>query len=554
MSDTYTAGQLPPANLLPNLPALLADYFTCPPASGPGGDVAFGTSGHRGKSSAGTFNGAHILAITQAICDLRQTFAATGPLFLGKDTHALSEAAFRTALGVLAANGVETRIDIDLGFTPTPVISHAILTHNGPQPAQLADGVVITPSHNPPTDGGFKYNPVSGGPADTGITARIAASANAYLVASNAGVRTIPYVEALAAKTTVRHDYITPYVADLGNVIDMAAIREAKLKLCADALGGSGLDYWAHIAGHYGLDIARRNCDHDPSFRFMCVDHDGKIRMDCSSKFAMAGLVDLKDSYDLAFGNDPDFDRHGIVTPKGGLMNPNHFLSVAVWYLLQHRPGWRDDVRIGKTVVTTSLIDQVVEKLGYETFEVPVGFKWFVEDKAKGIGLCPGTLAFGGEESAGASFLRRDGTVWTTDKDGFILALLAAEILAVTGRDPADIYQEIIGDRTYAYRRVDVPSTPERNAALKGLEAEQITALEVAGAAITAKLVRAPGNGAAIGGLKVTTDDGWFAVRPSGTEAIYKLYGESFLGEEHLDQLLTAAQEVVNAVFAAASL
>ena len=554
MSDTYTAGQLPPASLLPNLPALLADYFTCPPAAGHEGDVAFGTSGHRGKSSAGTFNEPHVLAIAQAICDLREPFEATGPLFLGKDTHALSEAAFRTALGVLAANGVETRIDADLGFTPTPVISHAILTHNAPQPAQLADGIIITPSHNPPDAGGLKYNPVSGGPADTDITARIAETANAYLAAGNTGVRAVPYPDALAAKTTVRHDYITPYVADLGNVVDMAAIREAKLELCADALGGSGLDYWAHIAERYGLDIAQRNCDYDPSFRFMCVDHDGKIRMDCSSKFAMAGLVDLKDSYNLAFGNDPDFDRHGIVTPKGGLMNPNHFLSVAVWYLLQHRPGWRDDVRIGKTVVTTSLIDQVVGKLGYKAFEVPVGFKWFVHDGQTGIGLCPGTLAFGGEESAGASFLRRDGTVWTTDKDGFILALLAAEILAVTGRDPADIYQEIIGERTYAYRRIDVPSTPERNAALKALDAEQITAWEVAGTAIRAKLVCAPGNGAAIGGLKVTTDDGWFAVRPSGTEAIYKLYGESFLGEEHLDQLLAAAQEVVNAVFAAANL
>jgi phosphoglucomutase len=554
MPDTYTPGQLPPASLLPNLPALLADYFTCPPAADTTGAVSFGTSGHRGKSSAGTFNEPHILAITQAICDLRESFGAAGPLFLGKDTHALSEAAFRTALGVLAANGVDTRIDADLGFTPTPVISHAILSFNASKPAQLADGIVITPSHNPPTDGGFKYNPISGGPADTDITAKVADAANAYLAKGNEGVRTLPYPEALAAPCVVRHDYITPYVADLASVVDMEAIRKAGLKLCADALGGSGLDYWAHIAETYGLDIELRNCDYDPSFRFMCVDHDGKIRMDCSSKDAMAGLVDLKDKYDLAFGNDPDFDRHGIVTPVGGLMNPNHYLSVAVWYLLQHRPNWRSDVRIGKTVVTTSLIDQVVEGLGHEVFEVPVGFKWFVEDKAKGMGLCPGTLAFGGEESAGASFLRQDGTVWTTDKDGFILALLAAEIRAVTGRDPAEIYQEIIGDRTYAYRRIDVPSTTERNQALKGLKPDQVTADEVAGAKITAKLVAAPGNGAAIGGLKVTTADGWFAVRPSGTEAIYKLYGESFQGEEHLDELLTAARGVVDAVFAASGL
>ncbi len=554
MSLSPLAGKNPPASLLPNLPSLLADYATCPPAAGNEGLVSFGTSGHRGVSAKGTFNEPHIQAITQAICDLRAEFGATGPLFLGKDTHALSEVAFRTALGVLAANGVETRIDADLGFTPTPVISHAILTFNARKPARLADGIVITPSHNPPTDGGFKYNPISGGPADTEITGKIAKLANAYLAKGNAGVRVLPYPAALAAACTVRHDYITPYVADLESVVDMAAIRKAGLKLCADALGGSGLDYWARIAEHYGLDIARRNCDYDPSFRFMRVDHDGKIRMDCSSAYAMAGLVDLKDEYGLAFGNDPDFDRHGIVTPAGGLMNPNHYLSVAIWYLLQHRPGWRQDVKIGKTVVTTSLIDRVAQGLGHEVFEVPVGFKWFVEDKAAGIGLCPGTLAFGGEESAGASFLRRDGSVWTTDKDGFILALLAAEIRAVTGRDPAEIYQELTGGRTYAYRRIDVPSTDKRNAALNKLQPEQVAATEVAGAVITAKLVTAPGNGAKIGGLKVTTADGWFAVRPSGTEAIYKLYGESFLGEEHLDKLLVAAQELVNSVFAAAGL
>lgn len=551
MSNLPVPGQLAPASLLPNLPALLADYYSLPVAAGAEGAVSFGTSGHRGQAGNGTFNEAHILAITQAICDLRNDFAASGPLFLGKDTHALSEAAFRTALAVLAANKVETRIDDALGFTPTPVISHAILTYNAKTTEKQADGIVVTPSHNPPSDGGFKYNPVSGGPADTDITDRIAQRANEHLADGNRRVRTLPYPAALAAATTIRHDYITPYVEDLASVIDMDAIRKAGLRLCADALGGSGLAYWARIAERYGLDIDRRNGDYDPSFRFMCVDHDGKIRMDCSSAHAMAGLVELKDQYDLAFGNDPDFDRHGIVTPAGGLLNPNHFLSVAVWYLLQHRPGWAKSVRVGKTVVTTSLIEQVAARLGHETFEVPVGFKWFVNDPKSGIGLCPGTLAFGGEESAGASFLRRNGTVWTTDKDGFILALLAAEIRAVTGRDPAAIYRELTNGKTYAYRRIDVPSTSERNRTLKGLKPEQVAAETVAGAPILAKLVRAPGNGAAIGGLKVATADGWFAVRPSGTEAIYKLYGESFLGEEHLDQLLAAARDVVDAVFAA---
>jgi phosphoglucomutase len=536
--------------LLTTSPAsLLADYFTCPAQE----EVSFGTSGHRGKSAEGTFNEPHILAITQAICDLRESFGASGPLFLGKDTHALSEAAFRTALGVLVANGVETRIDADLGFTPTPVISHAILTYNAGTPEQLADGIVISPSHTPPTDGGLKYNPISGGPADTDITGKIAQLANAYLATGNRGVRSLPYPVALLQPNTVRYDYITPYVADLDSVVDMAAIAKANLTLCADALGGSGLAYWEHIAKHYGLNIMRRNCDYDPSFRFMRVDHDGKIRMDCSSKDAMKGLLDAmgpKSPYDLAFGNDPDFDRHGIVTREGGLLQPNHYLSVAVWYLLQHRPEWPKDVKVGKTVATTSLIDQVAASLGHEVFEVPVGFKWFVEDKDKGVGLRPGTLAFGGEESAGASFLRKDGTVWTTDKDGIILALLAAEILAVTGRDPADIYQEIVDGRTFAYDRDDVPSTKERNKVLKGLKADQVTAEEVAGAKITAKLTAAPGNGAPIGGLKVTTDDGWFAVRPSGTEAKYKLYAESFVSEDHLKQLLAAAEDVVASVFA----
>ena len=537
-----------PSGPTTNLPVLLADYFTRLPLS----KVSFGTSGHRGTSSAGTFNERHVLAITQAICDLRQSFGATGPLFLGKDTHALSEAAFRTALGVLAANGVEVRIDADFGFTPTPVVSHAILTYNAAHPGRPADGIVITPSHNPPTDGGFKYNPVSGGPADTDITGRIADLANAYLATHNDGVATMAYAEALDAPTTVRHDYITPYVEDLASVIDMEAIAEAGLKLCADALGGSGLAYWSRIAARYGLQIECRNCAYEPDFRFMPPDYDGKIRMDCSSRDAMANLVHLKDSYDLAFGNDPDFDRHGIVTPRGGLMNPNHYLTVAVWYLLQHRPGWPKGVRIGRTVVTTGLIDEVAADLGHGVFEVPVGFKWFVEDRERGIGLRLGTLAFGGEESAGASFLRRDGTVWTTDKDGFILALLAAEIRAVTGRDPADLYQDILAGRTYAYRREDVPSTLAHNRILKDIAEEQVTATQVAGAPILAKLVRAPGNGAAIEGLKVVTADGWFAVRPSGTEPVYKLYGESRLGTEHLDHLLAAARDLVDGVFAAA--
>ena len=550
MPENYTPGQPVPPSLYPNIPALLADYYTRPPT----GAVSFGTSGHRGVATNGTFNEPHILAVSQAVCDLRESFGATGPLFLGRDTHALSEAAYRTALSVLAANGVEARIDAENGFTPTPVISHAILTYNADGPDRLADGIVVTPSHNPPTDGGFKYNPISGGPADTVFTKQIAELANKYLAAGNAGVRTLPYPEALAAATTVPHDYVTAYVEDLASVVDMEAIAKADLTLCADALGGAGLAYWERIAQRYGLDIDRRNCRFEPDFRFMRMDHDGKIRMDCSSAAAMAGLVELKDRYKLAFGNDPDFDRHGIVTPAGGLMNPNHYLTVAVSYLLEHRPEWPADVKVGKTVVTTAAIDQVVEDRHHEVFEVPVGFKWFVEDPGTSTGLRRGTLGFGGEESAGASFLRRDGTVWTTDKDGIVLALLAAEILAVTGKDPADLYREVTKGHTYAYKRIDVRSTEARNKALGELTPDRITATEVAGTPIDDTLVTAPGNKADIGGLKVLTRDGWFAVRPSGTEEIYKIYGESFRSEEHLDRLLAAARELVGKVFADAKL
>ncbi len=542
------AGHPAPKSILTNIPRLISDYYTRhPDLSDETNMVSFGTSGHRGCAAKGTFNEDHILAIVQAICDYRKNAGIDGPLFMGMDTHALSEPAHATALEVLAANGIEVRIARGLDYTPTPVISHAILTHNQNRQGLLADGIVITPSHNPPDNGGIKYNPPNGGPADTDVTAMIAARANDYLRRGLDGIKRLPYEQALGAPSTVLYDYVTPYVDDLANVIDMEAIKNAGLRIAADALGGSGLGYWHPIAKKYGLHIDLINGDPDPTFSFMCVDKDGKIRMDCSSASAMAGLIQLKDNYDIAFGNDPDFDRHGIVTPTAGLMNPNHYLAVAINYLFSHRTGWGTNAAIGKTLVSSSMIDRVAADLGRTLSEVPVGFKWFVD------GLVDGSYGFGGEESAGASFLRKDGTVWSTDKDGIILCLLAAEITAVTGRDPDRHYQDLVqkfGDPVYA--RIDAEASPAQKAVLGKLSPEQITAETLAGEPITAKLTNAPGNGASIGGLKVTTENGWFAARPSGTEDIYKIYAESFKGVEHLKQIQEQAKAIVAETFRSA--
>ncbi len=542
------AGQPAPKSILPNIPRIITEYYTRHPDLGDDTQrVSFGTSGHRGSSAKCSFNEDHILAITQAICDHRRGAGIDGPLFLGMDTHALSEPAHATALQVLAANRVQVRVAANLQYTPTPVISHAILTYNRGGKQQLADGIVITPSHNPPDNGGIKYNPPNGGPADTDVTSWIADRANAYLRQGLQGVKRLPYAQASSASTTVEYDYVTPYVADLANVIDMEAIRKAGLRIAADALGGSGLGFWRPIAEKYGLDIEVLNGDPDPTFSFMSVDKDGKIRMDCSSACAMAGLIKLKDNYDIAFGNDPDFDRHGIVTPSAGLMNPNHYLAVAIHYLFGNRKGWRSDAAVGKTLVSSSMIDRVAAALGRPLAEVPVGFKWFVE------GLVDGSYGFGGEESAGASFLRKDGTVWSTDKDGIILCLLAAEITALTGRDPAEHYQDLVKKfGAPVYTRIDAEATVVQKAVLEKLSPEQITADTLAGEFITAKLTRAPGNDAEIGGLKVTTENGWFAARPSGTEDIYKIYAESFKGEEHLRRILDEARAIVSAAFKAA--
>jgi phosphoglucomutase len=520
-------------------------YETQPDAGNPDQKVAFGTSGHRGSSLNNSFTEDHIMAIAQAICEYRAEQGITGPLFMGKDTHALSIPAEKTALQVFAANGVTVMIDQDGGYTPTPVISHTILAHNKDRTEGLADGVVITPSHNPPDNGGFKYNPPNGGPADTDATGWIADRANELLAENNDEVESLYYPEALVADTTVAYDFITPYVDDLGNVIDMEAIKNAGLKICADAMGGSGLRYWKPIAEKYGLDLTIRNAAVDYTFSFMTVDHDGKVRMDCSSPYAMASLIDLKDDFDIAFGNDPDYDRHGIVTKSAGLLNPNHYLAVAINYLFSNRTGWNPDAAIGKTLVSSSMIDRVAAGLGRELKEVPVGFKWFVN------GLVDGSYGFGGEESAGASFLRKDGTVWSTDKDGIILSLLACEILAVTGKDPGEHYRELVakfGNPVYA--RIDAPSDREEKARLAALSPEQVKAETLAGETITAKLTHAPANGAAIGGLKVCTENGWFAARPSGTEDVYKIYAESFKGEEHLKQIQAEAKEIVNAALA----
>jgi phosphoglucomutase len=540
---------------LPALPEQLIDvarlereYETRrPDPADPQQRVSFGTSGHRGSALRGTFNEAHILAITQAICEQRRKAGVTGPLYLGKDTHALSVPAFRTALEVLAANGVAIRIDRDGGYTPTPVISHAILIYNRGRKDGLADGIVITPSHNPPEDGGFKYNPPHGGPADSQVTKAIEERANELLAGNLAGVARLPYAQTAKAAGTEKYDYMGTYLADLGHVVDMDRIRQAKLKIGIDPLGGAAVAYWKPLADRYGLDLRVVNDRVDPTFRFMTLDWDGKIRMDCSSPYAMASLIALKDRFDLACGNDTDSDRHGIVTRSGGLMNPNHFLAVAIDYLFAHRPGWRAEAAVGKTCVSSSMIDRVAAKAGRRLLEVPVGFKWFVQ------GLLDGSLGFGGEESAGAAFLRRDGTVWVTDKDGIIMDLLAAEIMAATGRDPAERYQELaqaLGDP--AYERIDAPVTQAQKAILQKLSPQQISVTELAGEPITAILTQAPGNGGAIGGIKVVTAQGWFAARPSGTEEVYKLYAESFRGPAHLRRIQEEAQALIAKAFAAA--
>jgi phosphoglucomutase len=535
------AGQPAPLSSLIDVAALVDAYHVNrPDASDPRQAVSFGTSGHRGSALDNTFTEAHILAITRAICDYRRAHGIDGPLFLGKDTHALSEPAQRTALEVLAAEGVETILQRDDGVTPTPVISYSILVYNRGRTDQQSDGIVITPSHNPPADGGFKYNPPHGGPADSGVTSWIQDRANALLRSGNAEVKRTPFLQALRAGTTHEVDFVAPYVADVGSVIDMEAIRSAGLKLGVDPLGGAALHYWQPIADLYGLDITVTNPALDPTFRFMTLDHDGQIRMDCSSPYAMASLVHLKDRFDLAFGNDPDSDRHGIVTKSAGLMNPNHYLAVAIGYLLNHRPGWPAHAKVGKTVVSSSVIDRVVAGLKRPLAEVPVGFKWFAP------GLLDGSFCFGGEESAGASFLRRDGTVWTTDKDGPILDLLAAEILATTGKDPGQHYQEITAKfGTPYYTRIDTPATRDQKNRLGKLDPSDVRASNLAGEPIVAKLTRAPGNDAPIGGLKVVTAAGWFAARPSGTEDIYKIYAESFRDQSHLDSIVNEARDIV---------
>lgn len=536
------AGKPAPASLLTNIPRLVASYYVeTPNPADPLERVAFGTSGHRGSAFDRRFNENHIAAISQATAEYRQINGIDGPLFIGMDTHALSEAAMITALEVLAANGVTLMIDENDGYTPTPVISHAILTHNRAGKGGKADGIVITPSHNPPRDGGFKYNPPSGGPADGETTKWIEDRANEILEAGMADIQRVNYAKAKSLSTTHHHDYITPYVQDLANVIDMQAIAEAGLKIGVDPMGGAGIAYWEPIAEMYGLNMEIVNDRIDPAFAFMTVDKDGLIRMDCSSPYAMASLIDLKDRFDISFGNDPDFDRHGIVT-KGGLMNPNHYLAVAIGYLFENRPNWSPSVAIGKTLVSSSMIDRVAEKIGRKLIEVPVGFKWFVP------GLLTGEMGFGGEESAGASFLRHDGTVWSTDKDGIIMDLLAAEITARTGKDPQQHYDDLAAEfGSPLYARTSAPASLAEKAKLKQLSPGDISADSLAGEPITAKMSHAPGNNAAIGGLKVTTENGWFAARPSGTEDIYKIYAESFKGVDHLAAIQEEAQAIVKA-------
>jgi phosphoglucomutase len=539
------AGQVAPTTSLTDIAALLAAYRNSPDVSDPAQRVAFGTSGHRGSAFNGSFNEPHILAIAQAVSEYRAQAGISGPLFLGKDTHALSDPAQQTTLEVLAANGVLTHLQANDGYTPTPVISRAILAFNAANKATQSDGIVITPSHNPPQDGGIKYNPPHGGPADTDVTGWIEQRANSLMADGNRGVKRLPYAQALSAPSTQTVDLMTSYIAELGKVIDMEAIRKANLRIGVDPLGGAAVAYWRPIAEHYGLNIEVVNPRVDPAFSFMTLDHDGKIRMDCSSPYAMAGLVALKDRFDIAWGNDADVDRHGIVTRSIGLLNPNHYLAVAIQYLLGHRPQWPASAAVGKTLVSSGLIDRVVNSLGRQLLEVPVGFKWFSG------GLFDGSICFGGEESAGASFLSRDASVWTTDKDGIILGLLAAEITAVTGKDPGQHYQEMATRfGTPHYIRIDAPASPTQKAAFKQLTGERVSVSTLASEAITARLTRAPGNNAAIGGLKVTTENGWFAARPSGTEDIYKLYAESFKSAAHLQQIVDEAKEIVTAALA----
>lgn len=542
------AGKNVPSSMLVNIPRLVSAYYTrMPDISDPFQRVAFGTSGHRGSSFKNSFNEHHILAMSQAICEYRKAMKISGPLFLGMDTHALSEAALGTAVEVLAANHVTVMVQQGLRYTPTPVISHAILTHNREKKKGLADGIVITPSHNPPEDGGFKYNPPHGGPADPDTTRVIEDRANEILANGLKGVKRMPYDRALKADTTKEYDYVLPFVVDLENVIDMRVIAQANVKIGVDPLGGSAVDFWDPIIERFGLSLEVVNRVVDPTFAFMTLDRDGKIRMDCSSPYAMGRLIDLRDRFDIAFGNDTDADRHGIVTKKAGLLNPNHYLSVVVWYLFQNRPGWKSDAAVGKTLVSSAMIDRVTASLGRRLCEVPVGFKWFVS------GLLDGSFGFGGEESAGASFLRKDGTPWSTDKDGIIMGLLASEITARTGRDPAEIYEGLkakFGEPFY--ERMDTPATSQQKDVLRSLSPGMISTERLAGEPIKAILTHAPGNNAPIGGLKVVTENGWFAARPSGTEEIYKIYAESFKGESHLDQIKEEAQSMVNAAFKAA--
>ncbi len=541
MARSPLAGQKAPADLLIDVSRLEKLYYqNKPDVAAPSQRVAFGTSGHRGTPLNSSFNEAHILAITQAICEYRKQQDVDGPLYMGKDTHAMSGPAQRTAMEVLAANGVTTVIADQDDFTPTPVISHAILTHNRGRDRNPADGIVITPSHNPPEDGGFKYNASNGGPADTDVTSWIENRANELLAGGNQDVKRLPYSAAMKSPTTHAHDYITPYVNDLADVIDMDVIRNSRIRIGVDPLGGAAVNYWQAIADKYALNLSVVNPSVDPTFSFMTLDRDGKIRMDCSSAWAMASLVGLKDKFDIAFANDPDSDRHGIVTPSIGLMNPNHYLAVAIRYLIQNRPGWSVGATVGKTLVSSGLIDRVVKDLKRTLIEVPVGFKWFVP------GLYDGSMCFGGEESAGASFLRMDGTVWTTDKDGPLLGLLAAEITAKTHADPGKHYQQMATQfGTPHYIRIDAPATPQQKSRLKALSPQDVADTELAGEKIIAKLTQAPGNGAAIGGLKVTTANGWFAARPSGTENIYKIYAESFLGQDHLGLIVEQAKALV---------